>query len=117
MLHEIRQLDPATTELTIPMLGKDVHVQFVTVTTLQTAVGPREARVYRLYPGGSLLWIGVDPSMLLLRMQQRTDGAPIEAVLTGVTSEAGSGAPARRSKQGGRGGGYGLGGGRRRSQD
>ena len=102
MLHEIRQLDPATTELTIPMLGKDVHVQFMTVTTLETAVGPREARVYRLYPGGSLLWIGVDPSMLLLRMQQRTDGAPIEAVLTGVASEAGGREPARRTQQSGR---------------
>ncbi len=90
MLQEIRSMPAETQHHVIPMLGKDVQVSLVTSLTLETPIGPREARIYRLFPGGSLLWIAEDEPHLILRMQQRIQGSPIEAVLTGVVSEAGS---------------------------
>lgn len=91
MLYEIRQLDGSAAVHSIPMLGKDVQVSFVQTGTLETAVGPRQVRIYRLFPGGSLLWIGEDDGNLILKMQQRTSGLPVEAVLTRVGQEPGSG--------------------------
>lgn len=90
MLQEIRQLPADSQHLVIPMLGKDVQVSLVTTATLETAVGPRAARIYRLFPGGSLLWIAEDEPHLILKMQQRIQGSPVDVVLTGVASEAGS---------------------------
>ena len=90
MLTEIRQLPADAQHMTIPMLGKDVQVSLLTTVTLETPVGPRAARVYRLFPGGSLLWIGEEEPHLILKMQQRIHGSPVEVVLTGVASEAGS---------------------------
>lgn len=90
MLKEIRQLPAEAQHTVIPMLGKDVQVSLLTSVTLETAVGPRTARIYRLFPGGSLLWIAEDEPHLILKMQQRIHGSPVEAVLTGVASEAGS---------------------------
>lgn len=91
MLYEIRNLNPEAVGLTIPMLGKHVQVTFVKTAVLETAVGPRPVRIYRLFPGGSLLWIGDDDANLILKMQQRIDGAPVDAVLTRVAQEQGSG--------------------------
>lgn len=90
MLFEIRQLDPETSHVTIPMLGKDVQVGLVGSVSLETAVGPREARVYRLFPGGSLLWVAEDEPRVILKMQQRTAGYPLDVVLTRISSEQGS---------------------------
>ena len=110
MLFEIRQQDPDSTAFTIPMLGKDVQVTLIQSTALETAVGPRPARVYRLFPGGSLLWIGEDDANVILKMQQKIAGSPVDVVLTriaseqGKTREAGSGraaaAPAGQSRDG-----------------
>lgn len=90
MLFEIRQMDPEAAGLMIPMLGKHVQVTFVQSTTLETAVGTRPVRIYRLFPGGSLLWVGDDDAHLILKMQQRIEGAPVDAVLTRVAQEQGS---------------------------
>lgn len=87
MLFELRQQDPDATALTIPMLGKDVQATLVQTTTIETAVGPRTARVWRLFPGGSLVWIGDDDANLILRMQQKIAGSPVDVVLTRVASE------------------------------
>ena len=91
MLFEIRQLDAEAPHLIIPMLGKDVQVTFVQSTILETAVGPRPARIYRLFPGGSLLWIGEDDAHVILKMQQRINGAPVDVALTRVAQEPGTG--------------------------
>ena len=74
MLHEIRQLDPDLPGMMIPMLGKDVQVTLVRSVSLETAVGPRPARIYRLFPGGSLLWVAEDAPHVILQMQQRIAG-------------------------------------------
>ncbi len=99
MLFEIRQLDAEAFGLTIPMLGKHVQVTFVKAGTLETAVGPRSVRIYRLFPGGSLLWIGDDDANLILKMQQRIDGAPVDAVLARVGQEPGTARAASQPRQ------------------
>lgn len=90
MLFEIRNLDPAASLVSIPMVGKDVQVSLVGTVLLDTPLGEREARVYRLFPGGSLVWVDEDEPNLILKMQQRTASLPVDAVLSRIGSEQGS---------------------------
>jgi len=38
------------------MIGKDVHVSLVSETEVHTPLGTLPARVFRLFPGGALVW-------------------------------------------------------------
>jgi len=80
----------------IPMVGHDVAVLPLGDVELETALGMKAARVYRLHPGGSTVWIDSEAPHAILKMTQRIDGAPIEVTLTGIIREESSQPPRRR---------------------
>lgn len=87
MLQELRAVGADFEGGSVPMLGRDVTVQPVGETTLETVLGERRARVFRLHPGGSVLWIDTEEPHVILQMLQRLDGAPVEALLVSIASE------------------------------
>lgn len=86
LLHELRSL--GETELArLPMLGKDVTVQFVGEVDLDTALGPRRARAYLLHPGQSVVYVDVAPPHTILKLTQRLAEGHLDALLVKVASE------------------------------
>lgn len=87
LLQEVRQLPEEVDTVTVPLLGHDVTVQLIGETALETVMGPRQARVYRLLPGGSLVWVDSARPNLILQMQQKLEGAPVDAILLSLEHE------------------------------
>lgn len=102
LLHELRSLEASALPVAVPMLGKDVHVQFAGEVELETALGTRLARAYVLHPGQSVVYVDVAAPHYLLKMTQRLAEGYLDALLVKVSSEPsleqfGEGAP-RRSR-------------------
>jgi hypothetical protein len=90
LLAEIRAFTPGRDDgrpWRIPMLGKDVVVQRGADVTLDTALGPRHARVFVVQPGGSVVYVDVEPPHYLLRLVQRIDEGVVDATLVRVDEE------------------------------
>jgi hypothetical protein len=108
LLHELRA-GFEHEHLRLPMLGKDVTAQRVGEVELDTALGPKRAAAYLLHPGGSAVYIDLEPPHILLKMSQRLEDGYVEALLVRVAQEAdmeawgGSsddgGAPGKRRKR------------------
>lgn len=81
MLQQIRQLQGEQEPERIPLLGHDVTVNLLGERELETALGKRRAYVYQLQPGGSLVYVDVNPPWPILQMQQRIEGAPLDVKL------------------------------------
>ena len=88
LLHHLRSLEPQETVLRVPMLGKDVVVERVGETALETALGERNAYAYALQPGGSYVYVDTAAPHLILMMRQRFDGQLLDAHLVRVDEEA-----------------------------
>lgn len=91
LLHEIRTAGAAADDRRIPLLGKDVHVSLVTETDMDTVLGQVTARVFRLFPGGALIWVATDAPHVILRMAQPAAGGTLDVTLSGMDSEPGGG--------------------------
>lgn len=102
MLHEIRSSGVDTDDWIIPMIGKDVHVSLVSETEVHTPLGTLPARVFRLFPGGALVWVGLEEPHPILRMAQPAVGGTLDVTLSGLGSEA---ARQQQAAAGGRAGG------------
>nr|MBA2665719.1 hypothetical protein [Trueperaceae bacterium] len=91
LLAEIRTLTGTEPEVRrawrIPMLGKDVVVQRGSDVTLDTPFGPRRARTFVLHPGGSAVYVDLEPPHHLLRMVQRMEDGVVDAVLVRVDED------------------------------
>ena len=88
LLHHIRSLGPGETTVRVPMLGKDVVVERVGETALETVLGERTAYAYALQPGGSYVYVDTQTPNLILTMRQRFDGQLLDAHLVRVDEEA-----------------------------
>ena len=88
LLHHVRSLAPEETTLRVPMLGKNVVVERVGETTLETALGERTAYAYALQPGGSYVYVDAQTPNLILMLRQRFDGQLLDAQLVRVDEEA-----------------------------
>lgn len=117
MLLELRVLPPTDGPVRIPMLGKSVLARPLGVVELDTALGPKRARAFLLQPGGSWLWIDVEPPHAILKLSQRLPDGRLDALLVSVASDTrlpewssaeGEGKPKKsrkRRRRRGRGGG------------
>lgn len=81
MLQQIRQVRGQMQLAQIPLLGHDVTVSLLGERELETALGKRLAFVYQLQPGGSLIYVDVNPPWPILQMQQRIQGVPLDVKL------------------------------------
>ncbi len=105
LLHELRTMEVASGPATVPMLGKDVRVQFAGEVELDTALGQRRARAYVLHPGQSVVYVDVAQPHHILKLTQRLAEGHLDALLVKVGSEAtlepfGEAPPPRRGKGG-----------------
>jgi hypothetical protein len=101
LLYQVRQLGGAE-QARVPMLGKDVIVEQLGSTTLETALGERAVRVYSLYPGGSYVYVDRAPPFALLKMVQRSEQGVIEALLVRLEEEEADAAGEGDASRGGR---------------
>lgn len=77
---------PATTR--VPMLGKDVLVERLPPTEVETALGVRRAWALILSPGPSYVYIDIAPPHLIVRLTQRLEEGLLDAFLVRVAHEA-----------------------------
>lgn len=112
LLHEIRQLGALQAPYRVPMLGKEVTVQYGGELELETALGMRRARAYVLHPGQSVVYVDVQAPHTILKLTQRLADGLLDAQLVRVATEA-SIEPFGDSAEGHSGGGK---SGRRRGQ-
>ncbi len=87
LLYQIRRLSTEVEQERVPMLGKDVVIERLGATTLETALGKRQAQVFVLYPGGSYVYVDTEAPHYILKLTQRFDGQHIEAFLTKIAQE------------------------------
>jgi hypothetical protein len=88
LLHQMRHITPEATQTRVPMIGKDVIIERVQTTELNTAMGKREAYEYQLHPGGSYAYVDVSEPHHILMLSQRVDGQLVDATLVRVDEEA-----------------------------
>lgn len=109
MLRELREAAPDTERVRIPMLGKTVEARALGEVEIDTPLGRRTTQSYQLFPGGSWLWIDVEPPHVIVRYRQRTGDGFVDGVLTRRSEETqlplwdshdqGSGGGRRRGKR------------------
>lgn len=88
LLHEIRQLGVLESPYRVPMLGKEVTVQFAGEVELDTVLGKRMARAYLLHPGLSVVYVDIEEPRTILKLTQRLPDGQLDALLVKVASEA-----------------------------
>ena len=88
LLYAIRQLSPDQEHWRVPMLGKDVVVDRIGTSSIETTLGTRQAYEYQLYPGGSYLYVDTEPPHPILMLSQRVEGQVIDALLVRIDEEA-----------------------------
>lgn len=88
LLHQVRGLGELEEPRRVPLLGKEVTVQFVGVVELDTVFGKRPARAYVLHPGQSVVYVDVEAPHTILKLTQRLPDGQLDALLVKVGSEA-----------------------------
>lgn len=88
LLHELRGLGEPEVPYRVPMLGKEVTVQFAGEVELDTALGRKRARAYLLHPGQSVVYVDVEPPHTILKLTQKLAEGHLDALLVKVGSEA-----------------------------
>jgi hypothetical protein len=87
LLYAVRQFSPDQDRWRIPMLGKDVVIDRIGINAIETTLGIREAYEYQLYPGGSYLYVDVEPPHPILMLSQRVEGQLLDALLVRIDQE------------------------------
>lgn len=87
LLHEIRSLEEPTEPRAVPMLGKDVNVQFAGVVELETALGKKQARAYLLQPGHSIVYVDAEAPHHILKLTQRLAEGHLDALIVSIGTE------------------------------
>jgi hypothetical protein len=87
LLYAIRQLGPDQEHWRVPMIGKDVVVDRLGITLVDTTLGSRQAYEYQLHPGGSYLYVDVEAPHPILMLSQRVEGQLLDAILVRIDSE------------------------------
>lgn len=87
MLLELRRTASEAEPVRIPMLGKPVLARPLGEVDLDTALGPKRAHAYLVQPGGSWLWIDVEPPHAILKFTQRSPEGRLDALLVSVASD------------------------------
>ena len=98
LLYRVRYLKDKAL-LRVPMLGKDAVVEHLMDTTLETNLGEKEASVYKLHPGDSLIYVEKASPQLILMMTQRFDGQSVDANIVKLSHEAVRNTPQRSNKR------------------
>lgn len=87
MLLEIRRCGRLETPLRIPMLGKTVLARPLGEVDLETDLGRKRALAYLVQPGGSWVWVDLDPPHAILKLSQRLPDGRLDALLVSIGSE------------------------------
>lgn len=87
LLHEIRKLGVLDKPYRVPMLGKEVTVQFVGEVELETVLGRRPAHAYVLHPGQSVIYVDMEQPRTILKLTQRLPDGQLDALLVKVATE------------------------------
>jgi uncharacterized membrane protein YgcG len=87
MLRELRLAPPDAERVRVPMLGKTVEARPAGDTELETPLGRRRVRAYQLFPGGSWLWVDLEPPHAIVKFRQRTPDGTIDGILERVAEE------------------------------
>ncbi len=74
----------------VPMLGKDVVIEPLGESEVETALGLHNAVGYLLRPGPGYVYVDAQPPHALVRMVQPTEHGLVEAFLTRVIEEDGA---------------------------
>lgn len=98
----------------VPLLGKDVVVEYLGESEVETALGLRPAFGYILYPGPGYVYVDTQPPYTLVQLLQPTQHGLLEAFLTRRVDEDDSSSPASPATPEGRSGKRRRRGGRRR---
>ncbi|HEX7022655.1 MAG TPA: hypothetical protein VF171_07345 [Trueperaceae bacterium] len=101
LLYRLRRLGEPGELVHVPMLGKDVVVEYLGVAGLETVMGERLARVYVLNPGGSYVYVDREAPHVILKLTQRMGSQHLDALLTKIAEEDAmpeSGTPAGKGK-------------------
>lgn len=88
LLFELRGLGELEGPHRVPMLGKEVTVQYRGDLELETVFGARRARVYVLHPGWSVVYVAADPPHEILKLTQRLGDGHLDAQLVKIGTEA-----------------------------
>lgn len=88
LLNEIRHMNELAAPRVVPMLGKEVSVQFAGEVELDTALGRKRARAYVLHPGQNVVYVDVAEPHAILKLTQRLSEGQLEVLLVKVGSEA-----------------------------
>ena len=89
LLRELRAAPPDATRVRVPMLGKTVEARAIGEAEIETPLGTRRTRAFQLFPGGSWVWIDLEPPHAIVKFTQRTEDARIDGVLSSIsTSDA-----------------------------
>lgn len=88
LLYQLRNLNPGEEFWHIPMLGKRVSVERIGEKVLETSLGEKACYVYKLWPGGSFVYVAKDPPHLIMMMTQRLDGRLLDAQLVRLSHES-----------------------------
>lgn len=103
LLYAIRHMNPEQVQLRLPMLGKDVTVDRLGTTELETTLGQRQAYEYQLHPGGSYVYVDIEDPHPILMLSQRIEGQLLDALLVRIDQETDqTQVEQRRNKQRGR---------------
>lgn len=108
LLHRLRSA-PSTETVRVPMLGKDVVIEPLGESEVETALGPRRAAGYVLLPGPGYVYVDAEAPHTIVQFAQPTEHGLLEAFLTRVQHDS-QGAPAptteartpKRRRRGGR---------------
>jgi hypothetical protein len=87
LLYRLRFLTIEEDNIRLPLLGKPVTVECLNDTPLDTALGRKQACVYQLHPGGSLVYIDKDEPKTILMLSQRFDNQLLDAHIVNSSQE------------------------------
>ncbi|MDZ7705836.1 MAG: DUF3108 domain-containing protein [Trueperaceae bacterium] len=111
LLYRLRQLagpvtkaatgaaSDTTSDIRIPMLGKDVVVERRGAASAETMLGEVSAELFVLYPGVSYVYVGVQPPHPIVRMVQRFDHQFLDVLLVRTEQEEGGLEPTRTRRR------------------
>lgn len=88
LLHEVRQLGELEAPHRVPLLGKEVTVQYGGEVELETVLGVKRAFAYVLHPGQSVIYVDAEGPHQILKLTQRLVDGQLDALLVKVGTEA-----------------------------
>lgn len=88
LLYQVRQLGAQDERVRVPMLGKEVLIERLGKTKLETPLGERSVQAYSLLPGDSRVYVDSREPHHIVKLTQRAGGQLLDALLVKISTEA-----------------------------